>query len=192
MATPQVFVVDLWVQAAWRGPYPVLDGYLSDLGNTACLPDACSARHALMNASFVCLGLLLGMGLPLVPASPRRVRTLVGLAALGWCLVGVAPENESMPLHLAGALPIFFCGNAGMILDGLHSWSHDRRRAVWSGFTGAVGSAATGLFLGGQFLGLGQGGMERLAVYAPALWAAGLGAASVLTRADTGRAAPLR
>ncbi|PZG06611.1 hypothetical protein [Nonomuraea aridisoli] len=56
---------------------------------------------------------------------------------------------------------------------------------MWSLFTGAVGVAATALFLSGQFLGLGLGGMERLAVYTIVVWAAVLGVATVVSRQPT-------
>ncbi|MEV4569426.1 DUF998 domain-containing protein [Nonomuraea sp. NPDC049419] len=184
----QVFAVDFVVQAEWVAPYPVSEGYLSDLGNTACGPTACSPRHALMNGSFLVLGLLLVAGLLLASGARggRAGRVMVALAGLGWILVGLAPENENMLLHLIGALLIFVCGNVGMIVYGLRlRTSGHHFVGVWSLFTGAVGVAATALFLSGQFLGLGLGGMERLAVYAIVVWAAVLGVTTVVARRPT-------
>ncbi|WP_219470177.1 DUF998 domain-containing protein [Nonomuraea rhizosphaerae] len=186
LACAQIFVVEAVAGARWAGSEPVMERYLSDLGNTACGPRICSPAHTLMNLSFAALGLLLIAGL--LAGAPgrggRAGRTMVALGGLGWIMVGLGPENKNMPLHLAGAVLVFLCGNLGMIVYGLSLRAQDPRRAAWSLLTGAVGAAATGLFLGGQFFGLGLGGMERLAVYPIAVWAAALGAADLMPRGN--------
>src|ERR1043166_10163892 len=60
----QFFISQFVVQSAWTTPFSVTENYISDLGNTACGPYpagsrmyVCSPWHALMNASFIILGL---------------------------------------------------------------------------------------------------------------------------------------
>lgn len=183
-------------QVAWRTPFSLVDNRVSDLGATSCgtaLTGAfiCSPLHAVMNATLVVTGLLLLAGMVLVRGAwPRRRLTTWGLVMLaiagaGTVLVGLAPENVSMPLHLLGALNIP-CGNLAMLLLGLAAWNTDRARAWLSLALAAIG------FLGivaGPLLvvltGHGGGLAERVALYPLIAWAAVTGA-SLLRSADDG------
>lgn len=192
--TAQFFVAEALARSASTAPYRASRQFISDLGNTACGPfrypttgeivEICSPRHGLVNASFVVAGLQLAGGALLTwrdrPAGRAGTGAKVGLVVggLGWSLAGLAPENESMLVHSIGALLLLAGGNLGMLTLGAAA----RRgpggpvRGTPALLAGAVGTAATVLYVSGQFLGLGAGSMERLAVYPLIVWAAGTGA----------------
>src|SRR5262245_10296100 len=65
----QFFIAQAVVQAAWTTPFSLTQNFISDLGNTTCAPYpldsnsyVCSPWHALMNASFILLGLIILVG----------------------------------------------------------------------------------------------------------------------------------
>ena len=71
------------------------------------------------------------------------------------------------------AMLLIVGGNIGVLTLGLAAWSRPgwRARGAWALVAGATGTAATILFSGNQFVGLGLGAMERLAVYPLVVWA---------------------
>lgn len=194
------FVAEILTRAAWTIPYDWTDRFLSDLGNTSCQPfryyttdmylPVCSPRHALMNGSFILLGVLLGAGLTLTrrawPPGRGTVvgRALVAWAAVSWIMVGLAPENENIVVHGLGAMGIFVVGNAGVLVLGFATRGAPEWRvpAVLGLLLGAFGLVMSILFLCNQFLGLGLGTMERLAIYPLIVWAATAGAVMIAGR----------
>ena len=191
----QFFIAQVVVQSAWTTPFSLKQNFISDLGNTTCAsypPDSssyvCSPWHAWMNASFVLLGLIIlsGGGL-LRSAFPPGWFRMVGLTILlfagaGIILVGLFPENENIRLHRIGAAGHFVLGNLAMAMLGIAlivvkergaGLKEMRRRpalAIYSIVSGVVGLVATALFITDHFLGLGIGGMERVAAYPLPLW----------------------
>lgn len=181
----QFFVAQVVVALRWDVPYRIAARYISDLGNTACAaypPGSttlvCSPWHAGMNASFGVLGVTMATGAALVTEGYRpgwrRVAGLglVAIAGVGVLLVGLYPENERIAAHTLGAGLNFVCGNLGMILLGWAGLAGAGRRR-WDAFAatmGALGLLGTALFVSGNFLGLGQGGMERVAAYPLTIW----------------------
>ncbi|QYC41999.1 hypothetical protein Nocox_21975 [Nonomuraea coxensis DSM 45129] len=178
-------VVELLVAAAWPSPYSFARNAISDLGNTACGPfeqidgstlQVCSPLHWLMNGSFVAYGLLVVAGAVLTRrAWPARRSATAGLVLLavsgaGVIVVGLVPENADLALHSVPALIGFVAQNAAMVALGVAT----TRSAPWlSRFSvacGAAGLAATVLLLVGIDLGLGSGGMERVAANPLTLW----------------------
>jgi hypothetical membrane protein len=181
----QFFVAQVAVASAWAIPFSLKTRYISDLGNTACghYPPrsslvVCSPWHAGMNASFVIVGITMAVGAILAqPAFEagwrRRVAVLLFVAAgLGVVMVGVFPENENITNHSIGAGVNFIAGNAALILFGLAVPSTPRQAPfVWfSIVAGMVGLVATGLFVSRHDLGLGPGGIERVAAYTITIW----------------------
>jgi hypothetical membrane protein len=129
-----------------------------------------------MNASIVLNGLLIPLGAVLTrDAWPARRLMTVGLVMLaltgpGHFMVGLWPSDTGPTMHLLGAGSILALGNPGMVVIGLASWRERRARAVISLVLGVAGIAGTLLFLNDTGLGIGLGGMERVAFYPLTLW----------------------
>jgi len=190
IASVQFFVAQFVAQSAWTTPFSLARNYISDLGNTACgpfPPDSgmyvCSPWHAAMNASFVAIGVTVVSGAALIRNAFRHARlspwglALVALGGFGFVLVGLFPENVHFPPHRLGATLNFICGNLGQVVVGASMLSsrHGQRWAGYSIASGVVGSIATALFASRHDLGLGLGGMERLAAYPLPLWTIAVG-----------------
>ena len=181
----QFFVAQIVVQSAWVAPFSLTQNFISDLGNTTCgpyPPDSemyvCSPWHTWMNASFILLGLIILVGARLVHKAfpPGRFRTtgflLLALAGVGIIAVGLFPEDVNITYHRLGAAAHFILGNLSMVALGIASGQARRRPvlAVYSMVSGVVGLLATALFVSEHYLGMGIGGMERLAAYPLPLW----------------------
>jgi hypothetical membrane protein len=181
----QFFVAQLIVQSAWTTPFSLTQNFISDLGNTTCAPYpvgsnmyVCSPWHAVMNASFIALGviILLGAALTWRAFPPGRTRALglvlLALAGPGPILVGLFPENVNITPHTIGAAAQFVSGNLGIVVLGMALATNRRRMAlaIGSSILGSLGLLATALFVSGNYLGLGIGGMERIAAYTLPLW----------------------
>jgi hypothetical membrane protein len=131
------FVAQMVAQMVFTPAYSLFDNRVSDLGNTSCGPwltyaFACSPLHAVVNAAFVATGVLFIVGAALTwDAWPKRRLSTAGLvcialAGLGYVLVGLAPENVNVRLHILGASNLL-TSNLGLLLLGLstraeHSW----------------------------------------------------------------------
>ena len=98
--------------------------------------------------------------------------TLLCLAGAGIIAVGLFPENENIALHRVGAAGHFVLGNLAMAILGI-ALKQSRARpglAIYSIVSGVVGLVATALFITDHYLGMGIGGMERVAAYPLPLW----------------------
>jgi hypothetical membrane protein len=147
-----------------------------------------------MNASFVIVGITMAAGAILARGAftaGRRRNLAVALfvaAGVGVVMVGVYPENENITNHSIGAGVNFIGGNAALVLFGLAVPSTPSRSyfAWFSIMAGIVGLVSTVLFVSRHDLGLGPGGIERLAAYTTTSWqiVAGL---IVLRRPGSGR-----
>lgn len=189
----QFFVAQAVVQSAWTTPFSLKENFISDLGNTTCGPYpvdsnsyVCSPWHAWMNASFVLLGLIILSGVALgrsaFPPGWLSVSGLVilSLAGIGIILVGLFPENENIALHRVGAAGHFVLGNLAMAVLGIALTGGNQLGAglaasrpafaIFSIVSGVVGLVSTALFITDHYLGLGIGGMERVAAYPLPLW----------------------
>jgi hypothetical membrane protein len=182
------FAGQVVAQAAFVPAYSLLDDRISDLGNTTCGPwltraYACSPLHAVMNAALVATGVVILLGTLLTwPAWPPRRLTAWGLtslalAGLGFVVVGLAPENVSLGLHLLGATNLL-TSNLALLLLGLAIWRSHRRAAALALALGGIGFLG---LLGGPLLlrtvGHGGGLAERMVLYPVVVWVAGMGAA---------------
>lgn len=195
MCCLQYFVAEAVSIHGWPGSYSLSQNYISDLGAVHCgvrirsligvTGTLCSPLHAVMNTAFLLQGMLIVVGAALVwPLFPRgkpwaTALLLVAAAGLGVFLVGLAPEDVRRKLHFLGAIENFVCCNAGMALMGvaLLGWRRSARTmgliALAAGLTGLT---AIGFLAARTYLGLGVGGMERVAAYPFPLWIAGMGA----------------
>ena len=185
---------------AWHPAYSWTSNYISDLGNTACGPFAvphgtaayvCSPRHDLMNTSFVVSGVLFLVGLFLLrPAWPQRRHATPrsccssspasARSSSGWL-----PENVAIGPHLAAALNVPLTSVAHPAVRSAPSATSIRHCSGPASCSARSGwpapscrhwpsSARTRLDLG-----LGAGGMERVASYPGTLWTIVVGLAAV-------------
>lgn len=181
----QFYVAQVAVASAWTIPFSLKTRVISDLGNTACGPYpnpssviVCSPWHAAMNASFIIVGVTMAAGAVLARGAFRAgwrrslAVVLFVAAGVGVLMVGVYPENENTTNHSIGAGVNFIGGNTALILFGLAVPSTPSRPGfVWFSVTaGIAGLIATVLFVSRHDLGLGPGGIERVAAYTTTTW----------------------
>ncbi|MGK5682313.1 DUF998 domain-containing protein [Actinoplanes sp. URMC 104] len=198
MAAPLFLAANIVVGLAWDHPrFSWATNNVSDLGNVHCgIWDTtrpryvCSPWHDSMNAAFVLTAALLIAGLFLARRTWGAGRAgwwlmLLGAAGLG--LVGAFPADVNENVHLLAALLVFAAGNLGLLLAAFPrrtTWpTHLRTAALLSGAAGLIGGA---LFLAQQDLGIGPGGMERVAVFPLTLWATYAGATHLVQRHRSG------
>lgn len=180
----QFFVAQAIVQSRWTTPFSLKTNYISDLGNTTCGvyigsgAYVCSPWHSVMNASFILQGIIIALGA--ICARPALgnsyalnvVSVLLWITALGMVGVGIFPEDVNYEAHVLSAGVQFITGNSAMLVLGIAI----RKKLIWRRFShismalGILGLVATGLFSQGYSLGLGEGGMERVAGYTLPIW----------------------
>jgi hypothetical membrane protein len=202
VATLQYAIVQIVAAAAWHHPpYSWLNNYISDLGNTACgrftVPHGtpayvCSPLHSTMNASFIVTGILTIAGaIALQRIWPHRRLTTVALVlwiitGAGKIAVGLVPENTNINLHLLAAFNIPV-GCVAILLLSLSIRQTSRAVSVTGIVLAVIGLAGTALSTTAEFagsslyLGLGVGGMERVADYPGSLWLLMIGIIAVLS-----------
>ncbi|TNH21143.1 DUF998 domain-containing protein [Micromonospora orduensis] len=204
-ATPIFLVASLVTGLRWRQPtYSWATHNISDLGNAHCgVWDTtrpryvCSPWHPVMNAAMLTTAAMLAAGLLLTwrllgrGAVLRSAQTLLLLATGGYALAALYPADVDENLHVLGAVLIMGLGNVGLLLAGLvpgtvplARW---RRLTLTAGLTALAGTV---LFFAQQGLGIGVGGMERVAVLPFPLWACCLGV--LLAEAPTSARRPRR
>ena len=145
--------------------YSIANNWISDLG--------VGPSAAIFNASMVLLGLfVLCAAFSLYRSLNSRLFTAVlALTGVGAVGVGIFNENFVNP-HSVAALTTFIFSGVSAIFS---------RRFLKSPFSyvsvilGAIVLAALGLTLSQVFLGIGNGGMERMVTYPAVLWMIGFG-----------------
>jgi hypothetical membrane protein len=176
----QYYVVQVIVARAWTiVPYSWRGNTISDLGNTVCGQYGeryvCSPRHALMNLSFMILGITMFLGAVLLYREFKRTNgsflgfSFMAYAGVGTILVGFFPENTSSILHFLGAGLPFLLGNIGLLILGysLDIPTYLRRFTILSGVVSLI---ALAFFVSHHYLIFEIGGMERLAIYPQTVW----------------------
>lgn len=164
---------------AWGTPYSIMHNPISDLGNTACGVYAdryvCSPFDYVMNTSFVALGGFMTLGSLLIFQGFKKTFgsfvgfTLMGIAGAGTVMVGLFPENVNGFLHGFGAFMPFFFGNLALVILG-RTLDLPKSLKYYTQFSGFFALACLALFGTKTYLGLGEGGMERLVAYPQTLW----------------------
>jgi hypothetical membrane protein len=182
LLSAQYYIVQVMTANGWAkiNGYSWANNTISDLANTRCGAYGdrlvCSPLHTLMNGSFILLGITMAAGsLLLWPYLAVNRPARLGLACMviagaGTILIGLFPENTVSALHITGAALPFILGNFGMILLGI---AFDKFPPLLRGFSilcGSAGLIALVLFMTQTYLGLGIGGMERLAAYPQSIW----------------------
>jgi hypothetical membrane protein len=174
IASIQYLIISLVVARAFK-TYSYLHNYISDLGNTHCGLYICSPKHQLMNISFVVIGVTMAVGAMFIyPLFKKSRASLVGfsfiaLGGLGSILVGWFPENTIRSLHTSGAILDLFVANIGIVILG-YSLNVQGWLKIYTLFSGFIASLSFILFASKVYLGVGIGGMERLADYPQTIW----------------------
>lgn len=176
----QYFVVQWFAAAVWMPSYSWRYNVISDLGNTACGPFAdrfvCSPQHALMNASFIILGITMALGSLLIYTEFKRTRAsfigfvLMGLAGFGTVLVGASPENTNIILHGVGAFLALAVGNVSLIVLSLSLRGVRPSFRIYTFLSGSISVLGFLLFASHAYIGLGPGTIERLVSYPQTIW----------------------
>jgi hypothetical membrane protein len=127
-----------------------------------------------MNASLIALGAAMVLGSMLLRAvvERRAARTglvLIAVAGAAVILAGFFPENTVTQLHGIGAAVAFTASAAGITLSGSFL-APNRTLRLYSVITGAIVAGALGLYASSNYLGLGEGGIERLVAYPQTVW----------------------
>ncbi|MGC9665486.1 DUF998 domain-containing protein [Planosporangium sp. 12N6] len=201
-ATPLFLAANVVTGLAWRHPrFSWATHNISDLGNVTCgIWDTtrpryvCSPWHPAMNAAILLTAVLLAAGTVLTwraagrgPAV-RAAQCLLLLAAGGYALAGAFPADVHENLHVLGALLIMGLGNVGLLVAGCApgrtALGRLRPFTLAAALTAAGGTA---LFFTQRGLGIGVGGMERVAVFPLPLWACCAGLALLAGTRPTGR-----
>jgi len=145
--------------------YNVSTNYISDLGAT-CRSGTCNfyqPSSAIFNSSIVLLGLFLLSGSYFLwkGYGSKALSFFVVLAGVG--AVGVGTFNESYgSIHAYfSALTFISIGIQALLVSKVAK----SPMSYFSAATGVITLGATVLFLGGDYFGIGAGGMERMIVY---------------------------
>ena len=185
MASAEFFVAQAITRAAWP-EYSMTAHDISLLGATTCGPTidpatsqifvVCSPLHWLMNSGFILLGLLTLSGAILTRDAWPRGRfagsalTLLAIGAIGPIVVGIWPLDTNNALHAAGALLHFIFASIGIVLLGIVLFPQRRLLGLFTLLCGLLSFVCFFLYAGGIHLGLGRGGMERLAGHPSTIW----------------------
>lgn len=192
----EFFVAQLVVAGAWLRPYSWSSDTISDLGRTACGLQGgrlvCSPLHAIMNASFIIIGIIMVSGSFLIYQEFRESKltllgfSLVALGGLGSALVGLFPENINPTLHLIGAGLSFLIGNISLVALGISLRRIPMPLRIYTFLSGLLALAAMYFFVQQDYGILGIGGVERIVSYPQILWLCLFGA--YMSRSHTSRA----
>lgn len=186
IASLQYFLIQFVVALQWSPPYNVSKNTISDLGITMCgrfnARYVCSPLHQVMNFSFVFLGVTMVAACILLQHRFSTVRSrwrntgfiLVGIGGIGVMMVGIFPEDSIPSLHGIGAALPFLLGNIGVVVLGF-SLPVLRGFRLFTLISGIVALAAVAFYATGHYLGLGEGGIERVVAYPQTIWLIALG-----------------
>ncbi len=169
------FSICLILSEVYYPGYNVSANYISDLGAT-CNSGLCviyQPSSMIFNTSIVVLGLLVLLAAYYLQKAfewtpGTIVVVLSGLGALG---VGLFNETTGVWHEIFSLVTFLFAGLSAILLARFQR----RPMSYFSVALGLLSLAALVLFIPGEYLGLGPGGMERMVVYPALLWAVGFG-----------------
>ncbi|MGC2941901.1 MULTISPECIES: DUF998 domain-containing protein [unclassified Brevibacterium] len=175
------FIGQLAAQFGWTTGYSWAHNNISDLGHVTCADFEgryiCSPWHAVYNSGAVITSGLLVPGLSLMwhlwgsGVRAAAARIALTIACCGYAVAGLTPPDIALGPHLIAVLLLMPIANIGLLLTAAVP-----RRSVlgdlrWTALSiGLLALVGTVLHLGGPWLGLGRGGMERVAGFAPLLF----------------------
>ncbi|GAA1913032.1 DUF998 domain-containing protein [Nocardioides hwasunensis] len=163
---PTYVLTEVVTAAGTTGGYSFVSDTVSKLGEVGCTDGYCSARHEVMNGSFMAYGVALAGGALLMarPLGPWVTGLLVVSGASSYA-TGLAPLDQDATLHAMAATPLFVAQPLALMLLG-HRLRHDRpqlaKALLATGLVTAAG--AVGFVLSGED-GRMAGALERLALW---------------------------
>jgi hypothetical membrane protein len=158
--------------------YNVSTNHISDLG--AFCPGSSTIgciiyqpTSLIFDSSIVLLGLLILVGAYFLQRSFRDMpaTVMIALAGVGAIGVGLFPETTGIWHSIFSLMVFLFAGLAALVT------ARFQRKPLFyfSIILGLFTLAALVLYIGGDYLGLGAGGMERMVVYPVLVWSIGFG-----------------
>lgn len=175
----QFLAVQIIVAMKWGPPYNLARDTISDLGNTACgtfsSRPVCSPLHGLMNASFIVLGAAMTTGSIVISRQFAKSRAAtvsfaaMAVSGIGVIIVGIFPENSIPAFHGLGAAISFTLGNAALLIMAAAPMMPAGLR-LYSFLSGTLAVLALVSYSGSHYLGLGEGGIERVVAYPQVVW----------------------
>ncbi|MDX1534033.1 MAG: DUF998 domain-containing protein [Thermoplasmata archaeon] len=161
------FAIGLMIAAALTPNYSIANDTISSLG--------VREGALVFNVSIIILGLLvLGAAYFVRSVFGSLVATLlIAIAGVGVIGVGVFPASDPLSgIHSIFSLITFVFINVAAIYVARFLLTPFLHLSI---ILGVIGLVAMGLFLSGNYLGLGLGGMERMIVLPVLAWALALG-----------------
>jgi hypothetical membrane protein len=169
------FIIGLIVAEAFYPGYSVAQNFISDLGATCratCL--VVQPTSTIFNSSVTLLGLLAIVASYFIEREfrSRTLSFLVIMTGVGATGVGVFPETAGVIHPIVSLITFVFAG-----LSAIASYKLQKApSSYFSVLLGMMTLVALALYVSDIFLGLGQGGMERMIVYPALIWAVGFSA----------------
>ncbi len=171
------FSIGLVLAEIYYPNYNVSLNYVSDLGATcpgggaACVIN--QPTSMIFNTSIVILGLLILVGAYFLNRAFhwRPATILIALAGIGALGVGLFPETTGI-WHQLFSLVVFLFGGLSAIVTARFQ---KKPMLYFSVILGLATLIALLLYMAGDYLGLGAGGMERMVVYPMLVWSIGFG-----------------
>ncbi len=160
-----IFSLFLMIEEALYKGYSISGNAISDLGvgSTALL---FNGTIILMGITLVLAGILL-----LLSNKKSAFAYLIAIAGVGAMIVGSFPETTGTP-HTIGAFIAFAFSGLAAVAGVVRFKSAFR---IISPLIGILVLASLVMFATGNYLGLGEGGMERMVVYPALFWGFGVG-----------------
>jgi hypothetical membrane protein len=169
------FIIALIVAEAFYPGYSIAQNFISDLGATCratCL--VVQPASIIFNSSVTLLGLLSILASYFIKREFRwrTLTLLVIMTGVGVTGVGAFPETAGVVHHIVSLIAFLFAG-----LSAIASYKLQKApSSYFSVLLGVMTLVALTLYVSNIFLGLGQGGMERMIVYPALIWTVGFGA----------------
>jgi hypothetical membrane protein len=153
--------------------YSVANNYVSDLGANCRTTCTAVPSAYLFDASIVLLGLLILVGAYFLNRAYRwkPATVMIALAGIGAMGVGLFPETTGIWHSIFSLIVFLFAGLTALVTARFQK----KPLFYFSIILGLLTLAALVLYTGGDYLGLGAGGMERMVVYPVLVWSIGFG-----------------
>ena len=153
--------------------YSVSNNYVSDLGANCRTTCTAVPSAYLFDVSIALLGVLILVGAYYLHRAYhwRPATIMIALAGIGALGVGLFPETTGIFHSIFSLIVFLFAGLTALVT------ARFQRKPMFyfSIVLGLVTLVALLLYIPGEYLGLGAGGMERMVVYPVLVWSLGFG-----------------